>query len=363
MVRSTEAARDAEVGARLLDRVRSYAGPPVGLMEVCGTHTVAIARMGLRNLLPPSVRLLSGPGCPVCVTPVRVFDEAIHLAFQRNVTLATYGDALRVPGTRSNLAEARTRGAKVQVVYSALDALEAARRAPETEIVFLGLGFETTSPTVAWAVREAHDSGVRNFSVLSAHKALVPALKALLADPEVAIRGFLCPGHATMVLGAKAYRGLAEEYGVPCVVAGFEPNDILAALVRLLDSVVAGRAGVENAYPRAVSEGGNPVALAALAEVFVLGDAEWRGLGALPGSGYDLADAYAAHDARRRFLAGLEFPGEEPPGCRCPEVLRGVAAPAECPLFGAPCTPENPVGACMVSSEGSCGAFYRYRDP
>jgi hydrogenase expression/formation protein HypD len=247
------------------------------------------------------------------------------------------------------------------VVYSVLEALEIARKEPAKEIVFLGLGFETTSPTVAWALREARNSGLGNFSVLSAHKALLPAMEALLRDPEVAIDGFLCPGHATMVLGAKAYRGLVEEYGVPCVVAGFEPNDVLAGLVRLLGLVASGRASVENAYPRAVDEEGNPAALAALEETFVLEDSEWRGLGNLPGSGYFLAARYAAHDARRRFLDGLEFSVEEPAECRCAEVLRGVATPSDCPLFGRRCSPENPVGACMVSSEGSCGAHYRYR--
>ncbi len=362
MTRPADASRDPALSSRLLERVRRYAGPPVTVMEVCGTHTVAIARLGLRSLLPPGVRLLSGPGCPVCVTPAALFDEAIHLTAEQGLTLATYGDAVRVPGSSTTLAEARTRGADVRVVYSALDALEAARREPERQVVFLGLGFETTAPTVACAISAAQGRGIGNFSVLSAHKVLLPAMEALLRDSEVAIGAFLCPGHASMVLGAKAYRPLAEEYRVPCVVAGFEPNDVLVGLVRILDQVERGEARVENAYPRAVTEEGNRAAREALDQVFTRVDSAWRGLGTLPGSGYELAPAYAAHDARRRFLAGRVFPGGEPAGCRCAEVLRGVVGPEQCPLFGGRCTPEAPVGACMVSSEGACGAHYRYRE-
>lgn len=356
-----EIARDPALASRLLERLRRYAGPPVGVMEVCGTHTVAIARLGLRSLLPQGVRLLSGPGCPVCVTPARVFDEAVALAGDDGVILATYGDAVRVPGSEATLGEARSRGAAVRVVYSALDALELARREPEREVVFLGLGFETTAPTVAWAVKAARAEGRTNFSVLSAHKALLPAMEALLRDPEVAIGAFLCPGHATMVLGAQAYAPLAEEYRVPCVVAGFEPNDVLLGLVRVLDQVERGEARVENAYPRAVGNAPNRAALGVLDDVFVRVDSSWRGLGELPGSGYELAQPYAAHDARHRFLSGRSFPGREPEGCRCAQVLRGVLEPRDCPLFGGRCTPEAPVGACMVSSEGACGAHYRYR--
>lgn len=347
---------------RLLDAVQRYAGPPVTLMEVCGTHTVAIARMGLRGLLPPGVRLLSGPGCPVCVTPTGTFDEALHLVRNAGVTLVTYGDALRVPGSDGTLAEARAQGGDVRVVYAVSDALAAARREPDRQVVFLGLGFETTSPTVAWALGEAEREGIGNFSVLSAHKALLPALEALVRDPGLGVDGLLCPGHASMVLGAKAYEPLAEQYHVPCVVAGFEPDDILLALLRLLRQAERGEARVENAYPRAVRPEGNPAARAALAEAFERVDAAWRGLGELPGSGYEVAPRFAAHDARRRLLAGVEVVGREPAGCRCADVLRGRLAPDDCPLFGAPCTPQAPVGACMVSSEGACGARFRFRE-
>ncbi|NOY45361.1 MAG: hydrogenase formation protein HypD [Deltaproteobacteria bacterium] len=331
-----------ELVSGLVERLRAYRGPPVTIMEVCGTHTVAAARMGLRGLLPEGVRLLSGPGCPVCVTPVDLFDQALHLVREAGVILATYGDAVRV-------------------VYSALDALALAERNPDREVVFLGLGFETTAPTVAAALLRARRDEVRNFSVLSAHKAILPAMEALLQDPEVRIGAFLCPGHASMVLGAKAYEPLAERYGIPCCVAGFEPVDVLAGVLRLLGQVQGGEARVENAYPRAVSAAGNRTAQEALDRVFQRAPARWRGLGEIDGSGYDLRPAFAPWDARRRFLQGVRFEGREPAGCRCAEVLRGRIEPAECPLFARACTPQRPVGACMVSSEGACGAHYRYR--
>ncbi len=352
---------DPELLESLLGRVQAYQGPPVTVMEVCGTHTVAIARMGLRALLPPTIRLLSGPGCPVCVTPVDAFDAAVHLVLERGVTLATYGDALRVPGTGGTLAEARAKGGDVRVVYSALDALDLARQDPAREVVLLGLGFETTAPTVAHAVRLAREQGVANFSVLSLHKAILPAMEALLQDPEVGVDAFLCPGHVSMVLGAQAYSGLAERYRVPCVIAGFEPGDVLLGLLCVLRQAARGTARAENAYPRAVSPRGNPAALGAMESVFERVSSRWRGLGELPGSGYDLAEPFAEWDARRRFLEGMRFEGREPPGCRCAEVLRGVLEPEACPLFGTGCTPGSPAGACMVSSEGACGARYRYR--
>ncbi len=359
---SPDPARDGDLTAGLLERVRAYAGPPVAVMEVCGTHTVAIARLGLRSLLPAAVRLLSGPGCPVCVTPVAAFDEAIHLALEQGCIVASFGDAVRVPGSATTLAEAKARGGDVRVVYSVADALEIAAAGPGRQVVFFGLGFETTAPTVAWAVKSARDRGLANFSVLSAHKALLPAMVALLRDAEVQVGAFLCPGHASMVLGANVYRSLVEEFHVPCVIAGFEPNDVLLGLLGILGQVATGEARVENAYPRAVALAGNRVALDLLAEVFEPVDSQWRGLGELPRSGYDLAPAYAEFDARRRFLDGSRFEAEEPPGCRCADVLRGVLAPPQCPLFAGRCTPKAPVGACMVSSEGACGAHYRYRE-
>lgn len=354
--------RDQKFTGALLARVRAYSGPPVTAMEVCGTHTVAVARMGLRGLLPEGVRLLSGPGCPVCVTPVGAFDEVIQLALEQGVTVASFGDALRVPGSESSLAEAKARGGDVRVVYSVTDALALASSDPELQVVFFALGFETTAPTVAWAVKNARQRGLGNFSVLSAHKALLPAMVALLRDSEVEVDAFLCPGHASMVLGANVYRELAEEFTVPCVIAGFEPNDVLLGLLGILEQVGGGVARVQNAYPRAVTAEGNPAAMALLAEVFETVDSRWRGLGNLPQSGYELAPEYAAFDARRRYLGGQRWEGLEPVGCRCADVLRGVVGPQQCPLFAERCTPSSPVGACMVSSEGTCGAHYRYRE-
>lgn len=358
----SEAARDPEVATRLLDQIRTSEAPSTVVMEVCGTHTVTIAKLGLRSILPGTVRLLSGPGCPVCVTPVATFDEAVHLVSETGVVLATYGDALRVPGSETTLAEARANGGDVRVVYSVLDALELARRESGREVVFLGLGFETTSPTVAWAVKRARSEGLTNFSVLAAHKALLPAMDALARDGELAVDAFLCPGHASMILGAKAYEPLVEKYGIGCVIAGFEANDVLLGLLRVLRQRERSEAKLENAYPRAVDADGNRAARAVLDEVFTRVDSRWRGLGELPGSGYELSEAYDRYDARRRFLEGLEFRGKEPSGCRCPEVLQGRLSPWECGLFGSLCTPRTPVGACMVSSEGACGAHYRYRE-
>lgn len=344
----------------LLDKIKGWSGPPVTIMEVCGTHTVAIARMGLRGLLPPNVKLLSGPGCPVCVTPVETIDQAIYLA-EKGAILATYGDAVRVPGSRTTLAAVRGAGAFVAPVYSAMDALKLATENPERQVVFLGLGFETTSPTVAFAIRQAKAGNIGNFSVLAAHKALMPAMDVLASDPEMRVNAFLCPGHASMVIGLKAYRPLCAKFELPCVVAGFGTDDVLTGLAMILDQLEKGEAKVENAYPRAVTEEGNPAALASLAEVYRIADGGWRGLGELPGSCYAIADEYEHFDAEKRFLAGVTFEGREPPGCRCAEVLRGRAEPKDCKLFATACTPENPVGACMVSSEGACGAHYRYR--
>lgn len=331
------------------------------VMEVCGTHTVAVARMGLKPLLPKGVKLISGPGCPVCVTPVEVFDRAIWLAAERGVTLATFGDGLRVPGSTSNLMKARAGGAKVLPVYSPVDALEHARKNPAEEVVFLGLGFETTSPAVAHVIKRAKLKGIGNFSVLSAHKALMPAMEILASDPEMKVSAFLCPGHASMVLGTRAYEPLCARFKVPCVVTGFEPGDVLLGMIRILKQLETGRAEVENTYPRAVTPEGNPQALAAIAEVFEVKDTRWRGLGLLPGSGYALRDGYSAYDAERKFPADRDFEGREPAGCMCAQVLRGRVEPADCPLFATACTPDNPVGACMVSGEGACGAHYRYR--
>jgi hydrogenase expression/formation protein HypD len=332
--------------------------PPAALMEVCGTHTVAIARHGLRQALPEGVRLISGPGCPVCVTPQDQIDFFIALGGVDGVTLATFGDMVRVPGTAKSLEEARAEGVDVLVVYSPMDAVEAAGRHPERQVVFFGIGFETTAPAVALATLEAQRRGLANFSVLCAHKLIPPAMMALL-DSDVRVDGFICPGHVSVVIGSDAYCPVAAR-GKPCVVTGFEPADVLAACQMLLKQLAEGRSEVEVEYGRAVRPEGNPKAQELLARVFRVADARWRGLGVIPGSGYEMADEFGAFDAARRFE--VERPKSiEPVGCRCGDVLRGAIEPPECPLFGKACTPRKPVGSCMVSSEGACQAWYRYR--
>ena len=335
------------------------AGQPITLMEVCGTHTVAIFRHGIRQLLPEGVRLLSGPGCPVCVTPNEEIDQAIALAEVPGVILTTFGDMLRVPGSRSSLQQARAAGADVRIVYSPLDAVRLAQATPDRQVIFLAVGFETTSPAVAGALVEAKRLGVTNFSAFSAHKVVPPALKVLLESRETRIDGFLCPGHVSAIIGAAPYEFVAREYGVPCVIAGFEPLDILQAIDALVAQIEAGLARVENQYRRAVRWDGNPAARRTLAEVFEPRDAGWRGIGVIPLSGLKLRPEYGELDAARRFPVETP-PAHEPVGCLCGAVLRGVKEPPDCKLFGKGCTPEHPVGPCMVSTEGTCAAWYQY---
>jgi hydrogenase expression/formation protein HypD len=350
--------RDPALLTRLSEQLRGMAAPPATLMEVCGTHTVAIARHGLRECLPDGARLISGPGCPVCVTPQDQIDLFIALGGLEGVTLATFGDMVRVPGTDKSLEEARAEGVDLLIVYSPMDAVEAAARRPEEQVVFFGIGFETTAPAVALAILEAQRRGLENFSVLCAHKLIPPAMMALL-ESEVRVDGFICPGHVSVIIGGEAYRPVAER-GKPCVVTGFEAADVLAAVRMLLLQLRDGRSEVELEYTRAVRPEGNPKAQELLRQVFRVSDARWRGLGTIPRSGYELAEEFAAFDAERRFE--VEPPeSREPAGCRCGDVLRGAIEPPECPLFGTSCTPRKPVGSCMVSTEGACQAHYRYR--
>ncbi len=330
----------------------------VTFMEVCGTHTMAIYRHGIRQLLPPNVRMLSGPGCPVCVTPNVYLDRAIALARSENFILTTFGDMMRVPGSSSSLGEEKAWGCDIRVVYSTLDAMAVARENPGKEVVFLGVGFETTAPTVAAAVLEARATGLRNFSVLSAAKIIPPAMAALVADPALRLDGFLCPGHVSVVIGTEPYEFLARDHGLPCVVAGFEALDVLQSVVMLLQQVVEHRAEVEIAYRRVVAPKGNPAARKILDDAFEVTDSVWRGLGVLPRSGLKLKPELRSHDAYR-FEVDVE-PTREHPGCACGEVLRGIKTPFDCKLFGKVCTPDEPVGACMVSSEGTCAAAWRY---
>ncbi|MBW6467558.1 MAG: hydrogenase formation protein HypD [Coriobacteriia bacterium] len=353
--------RDPAVAGRLIEAIHTIATRPMTFMEVCGTHTVAIAKNGLRDVLPGSIRLLSGPGCPVCVTSNADIDTAIEFARQPGVIVTTFGDMMKVPGSRSSLSREKADGRDVRIVYSPLDALALAGREPDKQVVFIGVGFETTVPLIAAAIKRAAGSGLGNFSVYSAHKTVPLALEALVNDPEVAVEGLILPGHVSSIIGLEPYRFLAEEYSVPSVITGFEPVDVLQGVWMLAKQLAEGRAQIEIAYTRGVPEGGNPTALALIDEVFEPTDAEWRGIGVIPGTGLAIRGAFEAYDALTRVPVNPE-PPREIPGCQCGEVLRGVTLPYECRLFAKACTPEHPVGPCMVSSEGSCAAYYRYTD-
>lgn len=351
--------RDPDLARRLVSQIRAQAARPVRLMEFCGGHTHAIFRFGLRQMLAPHVELRSGPGCPVCVTSAADLDRAIALAEAPGAILTTFGDMMRVPGSRGTLQEARARGSDVRVVYSALDALEIARRNPQRAVIFLGIGFETTAPTVAATLLQAEEEGQPNFFVFSVHKLTPPATCAILEAGEVALDGVIGPGHVSAVIGSEAWQFLPQEYGIACAVAGFEPLDILGAVAALVRCVMEGRPDVVNAYGRGVRPQGNTTALALMERVFRVGPAEWRGLGAIPDSGLFLREAFAHRDAAQRFPLAVE-PAEEPPGCRCGEVLRGVIEPPDCPLFRRVCSPRHPIGPCMVSDEGACAAYFWY---
>ncbi len=351
--------RDGRIAGQLLERIRARPAVPTTLMEVCGTHTVAVFRHGLRQLLPEQVTLVSGPGCPVCVTANRDLDFAIALARLPAVTLATFGDMLKVPGSFSSLQVARAEGCDVRIVYSTLDAMAIARDNPDRSVIFFGVGFETTAPTIACSILEAERLGLRNYFVFSVHKVMPPAMRALAEAGEVRIDGFLCPGHVSTIIGSKPYQFLADEHGIPCVIAGFEPVDILQAVDMLLAMRSEGRSDVEIQYSRVVRPEGNPTAREQMSRVFEPVDAEWRGLGTIPGSGLAVREEYARFDAAHAFAVD-PGPAREHAGCRCGDVLRGVLKPPECPLYGRVCNPEEPVGPCMVSSEGSCSSWYQF---
>ncbi|WP_258360756.1 hydrogenase formation protein HypD [Moorella sulfitireducens (nom. illeg.)] len=355
-----------ELANRLLLRVKSLAAAIAGkygrrpvIMEVCGTHTVALSRTGLRSLLAGCIDLRSGPGCPVCVTAPEEIDYMLFLARQPGVIIATFGDMVRVPGSMGSLEKAKIEGYQIQVCYSPREAVTLARSNPDREIIFLGIGFETTAPAVGLAVKEAAVLRLKNFTIYSAHKLVPPALASLAGDPELKLDGLLLPGHVSAIVGRWAFTFLAKEYNLPAAIAGFEALDILGALLELLVQIQEGEAQVINAYPRVVSEKGNPKAQEILREVFSLAPSNWRGLGLIPLSGLKLNNAYQAFDATRRWPLAIR-PSPPPEGCRCGSVLKGLSLPTQCPLFGRHCTPLRPVGPCMVSSEGSCAAYYRY---
>jgi len=327
-------------------------------MEVCGTHTVAIFRNGIKEMLPPNIKLISGPGCPVCVTPIRNIDEIVALSRDNDFIITTFGDMIRVPGSTANLEKEKANGANIRIVYSTLDALEVARNNSSKKVVFMGVGFETTSPTIAGAILKAEKEKIDNFFVLSVAKIIPPAMQALLESGEVDIDGFICPGHVSAIIGSRPYEFIAYQYGIPSVVGGFEPLDILQAIFMLIKQIEGDRAEIEIQYQRVVKPEGNKIALEKLNRVFKVVDSEWRGIGKIPLSGLEIREEYKQFNARK-FNVPVEK-AKEFPGCRCGEVLRGIIIPPECPLFRKVCTPEDPKGACMVSSEGTCAAHYKY---
>jgi hydrogenase expression/formation protein HypD len=351
--------RNPQAARRLgeqIGRAAAATGRTLRFMEVCGGHTMAIHRFGLPHLLPQSVELLSGPGCPVCVTPTTYIDRAVELG-REGALLATFGDLYRVPGSAGSLEEAVAGGLDVRIVYSPRDALKIAREEPDRRVVFLGVGFETTAPTVAATMLEARQAGLGNFRVLSGHKTMPRALRALVEAPQVAIDGFILPGHVTAVIGTRPYEFLPREFGTACCVSGFEPTDILMAVLSLTRQCVASEPAVDNQYLRAVPAEGNPLARGIVEQVFEPADSQWRGIGCIGGSGLDIREEWAA---MREGPPDPAAPSADFGACRCAEVLRGVIRPPQCPLFGKACVPDSPVGPCMVSSEGSCAAFYKY---
>ncbi|WP_338909036.1 hydrogenase formation protein HypD [Streptomyces nigra] len=351
---------DPELARRLLDEIRATATRPWALMEVCGGQTHSIIRHGIDQLLPEQVELIHGPGCPVCVTPLDVIDKALAIAARPGVIFCSFGDMLRVPGTDRDLFRVKGEGGDVRVVYSPLDALELARRNPDRQVVFFAIGFETTAPANAMAVHRARREGLGNFSLLVSHVRVPPAIEAIMTAPACRVQGFLAAGHVCSVMGTAEYPGLADRFGVPVVVTGFEPLDILEGIRRTVRQLELGEHQVENAYPRAVRDDGNPAAVRMIEEVFEVTDRNWRGIGPIPASGWRLSGAFRAYDAEHRFdVAGIRT--EEPAECRSGEVLQGLIKPTECAAFGTTCTPRTPLGATMVSSEGACAAYYLYR--
>ncbi len=351
--------RSGEHARRFVEKIRGRVTRPWTLMEICGGQTHNLLRFGIDRMLPREITLVHGPGCPVCVTPVEILDKAMAIAADRRVIFTSFGDMLRVPGTKEDLLRVKARGGDVRIVYSPLDAVELARKHPEREVVFFAVGFETTAPANAMAVMRAADLGLANFSVLCSHVLVPPAMEAILSSEGNVVQGFLAAGHVCTVMGFEEYEPIAEKHRIPIVVTGFEPLDLLQGIWMAVDMLEEGRVGVENQYARSVHREGNERALAAIAEVFERCDRAWRGVGTIPGSGWRLRERYAAHDAERKFdVAGIE--ATESPLCIAGEILQGRKRPHECPAFGCDCTPEHPLGAPMVSSEGACAAYYRY---
>ena len=351
--------RSSELAQGLITQIHRQSKTPVRFMEFCGGHTVTIFRYGIRQVLPPTVEMVSGPGCPICVTANADLDKAIALSQLPDVIITTFGDMLRVPGSYSSLQEAKAGGADVRTVYSTMDALQIAEGNRDKSVVFLGIGFETTAPTIAASVLQAVEKGIKNYYVLSLHKLCPPVLRAILDSGELKLHGLICPGHVSAIIGSRPWEFIARDYGIPCVVSGFEPLDILQSVDMLVNQVESGKSRVEIAYRRGVRPEGNQQALRLMEQVFAPCPAQWRGMGEVPGSGLKFREEYRRFDAEFVFKI-TPLPTREHAGCICGEVLRGVKTPADCRLFGKTCTPQYPVGPCMVSAEGSCSAYYLY---
>lgn len=351
--------RDPALTKTLIQKIEKKAIQEVTIMEVCGTHTMSIFKSGLRGLLPPQVRLISGPGCPVCVTPQSYIDTAIQLTERQDVILTAFGDMLRVPGTEGSLMAQKSKGRDVRMVYSPMDAVQLALDNPHKEVVFLAVGFETTAPAIALSVDQAKKADIHNYSILQSIKTMPNTMEALVVEEDIQIHGFLCPGHVSAVIGVKPYRFLSEKYGLPAVIAGFESLDILIGIYHILDMMDKKDYKVVNEYTRLVAEEGNLKALEMITKIFEGTASVWRGLGSIEGTGLKLKQEYENYDTVKKL--GIQMASEQPvKGCICGEILKGKACPLDCRLFSRACTPENPVGACMVSEEGTCAAYYKY---
>ncbi len=360
-IKHLEEYRDPEISRKIIERIKAASQKQIRLMEVCGTHTMSIFKSGIRGLLPATVSLLSGPGCPVCVTSQNEIDAFIALSRVDDVIITTFGDLIKVPGTDSSLQKERAEGSDIRVVYSTFDALEIARKNPNKKVAFLGVGFETTAPTIAASILTAIEMRLENYFVFCAHKVLPPALDILMKVKETKIDGFILPGHVSVIIGIKAYLPFFEQYQTPCVIAGFEPVDILQAILILVEQIEVGGPELVNGYKRAVTFDGNQKAQKIMEDVFETIDANWRGIGTIPKSGLKIREEFAAYDARKVFEIEITD-SMDPKGCACGEILTGLKIPSECPLYKKTCTPMDPVGPCMVSSEGTCAAYYRFHN-
>lgn len=352
--------RSGELAKKLAEEIAKISNKKLSIMEICGGHTHTIFKYGIEDLLPPNINMIHGPGCPVCVIPLGRVDDAISIACSPEVIFTTFGDTMRVPGSKTSLLSAKAAGADVRMVYSPLDALKIAKKNPDKSVVFFAIGFETTTPSTAMTVLQAAKEGIKNFSIFANHIMVVPVLKALLESPDLKLDGFIGPGHVSTVIGTKPYEFIANTYKKPIVVSGFEPLDVLQSIYMAVKQIVKNEAKVENQYGRVVTENGNQRAIDAISEVFEPREYfEWRGLGTIAYSGLKLRKKYEEFDAELKFpIANLKI--EDPKACQCGEILKGVKKPWECKIFGTACTPETPIGSCMVSSEGACAAYYNF---